>query len=402
MAVSDGLTPWKSLALATWRGTPGRSPSGQVLGCNLGHTGLFARTAAPELAPSPPPPLRSHLLTPPVRDAAGVQPAGEQRLKYRSHAGRDDTRSSSGAATDRLQGGPRDHLAPLQRHPSGSTHGREVLVFGHAAAQEDMWTITHQAVAEIACRRGFRHSAQCLWHAHSHTSVPAEATAVHVVARQQSHSGAATATFCNSAALLKRCLEPHACGRKRQRQPGGTGCRWADAEVYLCFACMTRTCLSVPRRSSCNSQLHRTVSLCLLVHHLAGFLRLAPAGSSAADVGWQVRRGVLPASGQVISLVHKLCCNIMDLHSALWRCIRVLMLGRTAERAQGECAKRSCQSMWAHPALRHSRCGRPAAPPPEHLQHQRSGTPSRSWRSCGGGCGSWTRASASLRRRRRS
>lgn len=116
MAVSDGMTPRKSPALATWRGTPGRSPSRQVLGCGLGHTGLFARTAPPELPPSPPPPQRSHLLTPPVRGVASAQPAGEQGLRYRSHAGRNDAKSGSGAATqDTLQGRPSDHLAPLQR-----------------------------------------------------------------------------------------------------------------------------------------------------------------------------------------------------------------------------------------------------------------------------------------------
>lgn len=49
--------------------------------------------------------------------------------------------------------------------------------------------------------------------------------------------------------------------------------------------------------------------------------------------------------------------------------------------------------------LRHSRSGRPAAPPVGQQRHQRRRTPSRCWRSCDGGCGSWPRALPLLCRR---
>jgi hypothetical protein len=209
-----------------------------------------------------------------------------------------------------------------------------------------MWRITRQAVAETSCRRGFRHPAQCFWHAHSHTTVIAETPAVRVVAQQQRHSGAATAASCGSTALLKRCLEPHACGRKRQWEPGGTGRRWADAE-FCCLCCLNDTDVpAVPCRSICSSQPYRTVDSCLAVHHLAGFLRLAPAGSSAADVGWQVRRGALPASGQVISPVHK--ADLLR-HHGLAICALVMhsctYAGENSTTCSVECAKQSWQSM---------------------------------------------------------
>lgn len=109
MAVGDGLTPPpKSPSLLGWRGTPGRSPTGQVLGLgSLGSTGRFGRTGTQELAPSPAPPQRSQLLAPPARSSASAQlPAADGgRHRHRSQSGRDDRTYSGDAATrDLLQG----------------------------------------------------------------------------------------------------------------------------------------------------------------------------------------------------------------------------------------------------------------------------------------------------------
>ena len=224
MAVGDVLTPRKSPALATWRGTPGRSPSGQVLGCSLGSTGLFARTAAPELAPSPPPPQRSQLLTPPVHGAASAQPAGEQGRKYRARAGRDDSRSSS-------SGPPHGRLTGEAPGPSGFSVLRHPTC---ALQQSRIYKASHNTlVLNTSCRWRVWHSAQCLWLSHGHTSIRAMAPAFHVVSRQQHRARAASIDSIASRSAGRRCccascqrrLEPNACRRKLQRQPGGTGRR---------------------------------------------------------------------------------------------------------------------------------------------------------------------------------